>query len=197
MIYSITGISIEESLNMIYHGKNFLISACKKSPTLILFLIMLIRSTLKPARSLDNQCKILPPILNNGRINSLNPILMANTLYTSKLTFLRKSDPGQIFMQNHPGPIMYIWSGLLRLNQIQMTGKELQNLASLYNSLDPYTQTRNHIYKDLNPYIPRAPPTMKNPRVMTLGLRRNLIRINPVSIIKNLAIRLINATRRQ
>ena len=118
MIYSITGISIEESLNMIYHGKNFLISACKKSPTLILFLIMLIRSTLKPARSLDNQCKILPPILNNGRINSLNPILMANTLYTSKLTFLRKSDPGQIFMQNHPGPIMYIWSGLLRLNQI-------------------------------------------------------------------------------
>ena len=125
MTYSITGIPIEESSNMTHHGKNFLISACEKSPTLIPFLMIPIRSILKPARSLGNQYKILPPISNNERINSLNPILMANALYTSKLIFLRKSDFKQTSIQNHPGPIICIWSGLLRLNQIWMTGKEL------------------------------------------------------------------------
>ena len=118
MIYSTTGIPIEESSNMTYYRKNFLISVCKKLPTLTLFLIISIRSILKLTRSLDNQCKILPSILNNGRINSLNPTLMANTSYTSKLTFSRKSNPEQISMWNHPGPIMHMWSGLLRLNQI-------------------------------------------------------------------------------
>ena len=116
MTYSITGIPIKESSNIIYYRKNFLISAYKKLPTLIPFLMMSIRSILKPVKSLDNQCKILLPILNNRRINLLNPILMANILYTFKLIFLRKSDPKQISLQNHPGPIMCIWSGLLRLN---------------------------------------------------------------------------------
>ena len=197
MIYFTTGIPIEESLYMTHHGKNFLISACEKSPTLTPFLMMPIRSTLKPARSLGNQCEILPPISNNGRINSLNPTLMANASYTSKPAFSRKSDPGQTSTQNLPGPIIRMWSGLLRLNQIWMTGKELWNLASLHNSLDPHTQTRSRTREDSNPRIPRAPPTMKNPRVMTLGLRRNLTRINPVSITRNLAIGLMNAARRQ
>ena len=197
MTYSTTGIPIEESSNMTHHGKNFLISACEKSPTLTPFLMMPIRSTPKPARSLGNQCEILPPISNNGRINSLNPTLMANASYTSKLAFSRKSDPERISTRNHPGPTMRMWSGLLRLNQIWMTGKELWNLASLHNSLDPHTQTRSRTREDSNPRIPRAPPTMKNPRVMTLGLRRNLARINPVSIARNLAIGSMNAARRQ
>ena len=102
MTYSTTGIPIEESSNMTHHGKNFLISACEKSPTLTPFLMMPIRSTPKPARSLGNQCEILPPISNNGRINSLNPTLMANASYTSKPAFSRKSDPGQTSTQNHP-----------------------------------------------------------------------------------------------
>ena len=92
---------------------------------------------------------------------------------------------------------MHKWPGLLRLNQIWMTKKELWNLANLHNSLDPHTQTRNRTCEDSNPRIPKAPPTMKNPRVMTLGLRRNLARINPVSIARNLAIGSMNAARRQ
>ena len=197
MTYSTTGIPIEESSNMTHHGKNFLISACEKSPTLTPFLMMPIRSTPKPTRSLGNQCEILPPISNNGRINSLNPTLMANASYTSKLAFSRKSDPKRISTRNHPGPTMRMWSGLLRLNQIWMTEKELWNLANLHNSLDPHTQTRNRTCEDSNPRIPRAPPTMKNPRVMTLGLTRKLTRINPVSIARNLAIGSMNAARRQ
>ena len=164
MTYSITGIPIEESLNMTHHGKNFLISACEKLPTLTPFLMMPIRSTLKLARSLSNQCKILPPISNNGRINSLNLTLMANASYTSKLAFSRKSGPEQTSMWNHPRPIIYMWPGLLRLNQIWTIKKELWNLASLHNSLDPHTQTRNSTCKDPNPPIPRVPPIMKNPQ---------------------------------
>ena len=108
IIYSITGTSIEESSSIIYYRKNFLISACKKSLILILFLIISIRNILKLAKNLGNQCKILPSILNSRRINSLNPILMANILYIFKLVFLRKSNLKQTSMQNHPRSITYI-----------------------------------------------------------------------------------------
>ena len=197
IIYSITRTPIEESSSMTYYRKNFLISVCKKLPILTLFLIISIRNILKLARNLGNQYKILPSILNSRRINLLNPILMANISYIFKLVFSRKSDLKQISMQNHPRPIIYIWSGLLRLNQIQITKRELQNLASLHKSLNPHSQRRNHICEDSNPHIPRISLTIINPRVITLGLTRNPARTSPASITRNLAIRLVNAARKQ
>ena len=188
MTYSTTGIPIGENSSTTCHGKNFLISACEKSPTLTPFLMMPIRSTPKPARSLGNQCEILPPISNNGRTNSLNPTLTANASYTFKLTSSRKSDPEWTSTQNHPRPITRMWSGLLRLNQTWMTERRLWNLASLHNFPNPLTQRRNHTCEDSNPHTPKVPPTvMTNPRVMTLGLTRNLARTSLASTARNLA----------
>ena len=124
MIYFTTRILIEESSHTTHHEKNFLISACEKSPTLTLSLMTPIRNILKPVRNLGSQCEILLPTLSNGKIISLNPTLMVNALYTSKPGFSRKSDPEQTSMQNHPKPIMRMWSGLRRLNQTWKTERK-------------------------------------------------------------------------